>query len=312
MMRDDYITKVIAAILHRKGVSADLAMKCLHLMGTHKFNNEGEILEFIVDSVKSNKIISMEDISVGISTVEQHASLGIDIIDISNDKYPVSLKMIDKPPVLFYFRGDVNILSLGPGVSVVGSRDISENGKEIARRITSRLVQEDFVIVSGLAIGVDAIAHDSCIRAGGKTIAVLANGLDKALPKQNSMIGDEILNSGGAWLSEYPIGIKPFRHFFVQRNRIQVGLSAGTVIIEAALGSGTMTQADFCTKANRPLYAVVPNSPENSLALHCEGTQKLVNDGQAKPLRSKDDYAEMISRMKISKERLFHKEASLF
>lgn len=197
MMRDDYITKVIAAILHRKGVSADLAMKCLHHIGTHSFNNEGEVLDFISDSVSSNKIISIEDVRIGFSTEEQHTSLGIDMIDISSEKYPFSLKVIDKPPILFYFRGDINVLSLGPGVSVVGSRDISENGKEIAKRITNRLVQENFVIVSGLAIGVDAIAHDSCIKSGGKTIAVLANGLDKALPKQNAMIGDQILDSGG-------------------------------------------------------------------------------------------------------------------
>lgn len=312
MMRDDYITKVIAVILHRKGVSADLAMRCLHQIGKNKFNNEREVLEFILNSLNVSKEINIEDVGIGFSTVDQHASFGIDIYDISSDRYPNSLRLIDKPPVAFYFRGNDEVLIAGPGVSVVGSRNISENGKEIAKRITNHLVGENFVIVSGLAMGVDAIAHESCIKSGGKTIAVLANGLDKALPKQNAALGNAILDSGGAWLSEYPIGIKPFRHFFVQRNRIQVGLSSGTVIVEAALGSGTMTQADFCTKARRPLYAVVPNSDNNPLGLHCEGTMKLVRDGQATPLRTKDDYAGMIYSMNTSRDDLSQRGTSLF
>lgn len=312
MMRDDYITKVVAVILHRKGVSADLAMRCLHQIGKNKLNNEKEILDFILYALNTSKEINIEDVGVGISTVEQHTAFGVDIYDISSEEYPVSLRLIDKPPVAFYFRGNKDVLLTGPGVSVVGSRDISENGKEIAKRITNHLVGEDFVIVSGLAMGVDAIAHESCIKSGGKTIAVLANGLDKAQPKQNALLGNAILDSGGAWLSEYPIGIKPFRHFFVQRNRIQVGLSSGTVIIEAALGSGTMTQADFCTKARRPLYAVVPHEGGNPLGLHCEGTMKLVREGQAFPLRTRDDYSGMVHSMNISRYELSQKGTSLF
>jgi DNA processing protein len=207
------------------------------------------------------------------------------------------LRNIDNAPQILYLRGSRSILRDLPGVSVVGAREVTANGGRIADRISEYLASNGWVIVSGLARGVDAIAHQACLNVNGKTIAVLANGLDEPQPKQNAELGYKILESGGAWVSEHPIGVKVEKRFFVQRNRIQLGLSAGSVIIEAGLKSGTMTQAEFCIKQKRPLFAVVPEAPENPLGLFSEGTAHMVAVMGGIPLRNKNDYANMMTKL---------------
>lgn len=231
----------------------------------------------------------------------RHGQLGIEMIPIGEDRYPHTLTLTDNPPAVLYVRGDLALLNELPGVAVVGSREISTSGVEITKRITTQLVNAGFVIVSGLAIGVDTMAHRATLQAKGKTVAVLAHGLEEAKPRQNARLAQEILEQGGAWISEYPIGRKALRQSFVQRNRIQVGLSAGSVLIEAGLNSGTMTQAEFCVQAHRPMYAVVPHKPNNPLNLNCEGTQHLVDTQQAYPLKTREDYDALIDVMVSSK-----------
>lgn len=244
--------------------------------------------------------------------LKEHEAHNVEVIPFCDSIYPHSLRLIDNPPSLFYLRGNPSILAACPGVAVVGAREVTTVGKTITGRIVSMLCEHGFVIVSGLAMGVDAAAHKSTLASGGKTIAVLANGLDQAQPKQNEALGLEILESGGAWISEYPIGTKPYRHFFVQRNRIQVGLSAGSIIVEARIKSGSMTQAEFCSKANRPLFAVVPHETDNPLNLLCEGTDYMVREIGAYPLRTKDDYGFLVETMTESKNLITHPEDTLF
>lgn len=228
-------------------------------------------------------------------TYEEHEALGIHMIPISDPDYPKYLSRIDNPPQVLFLRGNRSILRDLPGVSIVGTREVTENGATITKRITEHLVSHGWTVVSGLARGIDAIAHKSCLDAGGKTIAVLANGLDAPQPKQNAELGYRILDNDGAWVSEQPVGTKVERYFFVQRNRIQLGLSAGSVIVEAALKSGTMTQAAYCVQQNRPLFAVVPETKENNLRLLCEGTNTMVAKMGGIPLRTKNDYPQMVA-----------------
>lgn len=233
----------------------------------------------------------------GLDLVEKHRRQGIEVISIFDSRYPKSLQVTTRPPSLIYVRGNQSLLQAPAGVAVVGSREVSSAGAEITRRIVHRLVKENFYIVSGLAIGVDSAAHRATIAAKGQTIAVLAHGVEEAKPKQNARLAEEILEGGGAWLSEYPMGRAPTKPAFVQRNRIQVGLSAGSVIVEAALGSGSMTQAEFCKQERRPLFCVVPEDYSNRLHLNCEGTLSLVNSKSAYPLRNRNDYEQLISTM---------------
>jgi len=248
--------------------------------------------------------ISESDLLVASSELEIHFNKGIELIPIGSECYPLCLEKSPNPPAILYLRGNKTLLNELPGVAIVGARDISPAGEEITRRITTQVVNAGYVVVSGLAIGTDANAHKATLQAKGKTIAVLAHGLEEARPKQNSRLAFEILEKGGAWISEYPIGRPAQKQSFVQRNRIQVGLSASSILIEAALNSGTMTQAEFAIKARRPVFAVVPHLFNNPLNLNCEGTLSLVENNMALPLKGKSDYDNLIATINDSRDDL--------
>lgn len=254
-----------------------------------------DVIEQVNNSKLMKKNISYAELIDSQKYIDEHLNLGINIVPFGDDMYPLSLAMTPNPPAMIYVKGDINILKALPGVAIVGSRDVSPAGEEITKRITSRVCKENFVIVSGLAIGTDTNAHKATLKAKGKTIAVLAHGLEAAKPRQNARLADEILHLGGAWISEYPIGRPAWKQSFVQRNRIQVGLSAVSILIEAAKGSGTMTQADFALKAARPIFAVVPHKEYNPLYLNCEGTEYLVQQNLARALKTSEDYDILVS-----------------
>ncbi len=282
--------------------SEAMLLRLFRLAGVGDFEDRAAIVDRLNGLKFLNEKIYMEIFDKGFELVRKHTLDSIDIISIFDPRYPSSLLITSRPPALLYVKGNSNLLGESPGVAVVGSREVSSAGAEITRRIVSRLVKEDYCIVSGLAIGVDCAAHRAAISAKGKTIAVLAHGLEEAKPKQNSRLGEEILDSGGAWVSEFPIGRAPSKPTFVQRNRIQVGLSAGSVIVEAALNSGSMTQAEFCNQEKRPLFCVVPEDATNRLNLNCEGTQSLVNKNAAHPLRTKEDYEHLVCTLNKGRE----------
>jgi len=233
--------------------------------------------------------------------LDKHESHNIYSLPFVSPTYPAALKLIKNPPSILYLRGDINILKSLPGAAIVGTRKVTPNGAIIAQRISSFLSQNGWTIISGLAIGIDASAHQGALMANGKTIAVLAHGLHKASPKQNSLLADEILLNGGAWVSEHPWGAEARREYFVHRNRIQIGLSAGSIIVESEIQSGTATQAEFCIQSNRPLFAVVPNSPDNSLSLLSNGPLHLVEHLGAIPIKSKNDYQFILEKLNQSR-----------
>ncbi|EJG0642336.1 DNA-processing protein DprA [Vibrio alginolyticus] len=234
---------------------------------------------------------------------EQNKKYGIQSFSISSEGYPKHLKAIDNAPNVLHVRGDIEVLQNIKGIAVVGSRKISKAGAVIAHRIALQAVERDWVVVSGLALGVDAKAHRGALAGGkrGATIAVLAHGLEKAKPVANAKLGQEILDNGGAWVSEHPVGTPARPPQFVARNRIQLGLSVGSIIIEAEEKSGSITQAKFCLQQKRPLYAVIPESQANPFGMVCSGTLMLVNKMGANPLRNKNDYPEMFERFERQK-----------
>lgn len=250
------------------------------------------------------KIISESDILIAQAEMENHLKHGILPVPFGSDNYPTCLAITPNAPAMLYIKGHLEILSELPGVAIVGSRDISRAGEEITRRITNQVVSAGYIVISGLAIGTDSNAHKATLQAKGKTIAVLAHGLEEAKPKQNSSLAQEILEKGGAWISEFPMGRPAQKQSFVQRNRIQVGLSAGSILIEGTRDSGTMTQAEFANKASRPVFAVVPHIGGNPLKLHCDGTVDLVENHKAIALKTKQDYAKMLTIIDKSKEKL--------
>lgn len=226
----------------------------------------------------------------------QQTSPVIEAIDIQSSLYPDYLREIMSPPQVLYARGNLDLLNQKAGVSIVGTRNATPNGLKITSRLSQFCSKQGYVVVSGLALGIDAEAHRGCLEAGGKTIAVLAHGLHMAQPKQNAGLANQILESGGLWVSEHPAGTPAARQHFVPRNRIQVGLSKCSIIVESDIKSGTTTHAKFCIQEKHTLFAVIPQEG-NPLGLHSSGPQMMVQNMGAVPLQSKDDYERILAAM---------------
>jgi len=202
--------------------------------------------------------------------------------------YPALLKEIDDPPPVLYMRGELTP-SDEWAVSVVGTRRPTPYGRQVAEEISYQLASSRICIVSGLARGVDAIAHRAALQAGGRTVGVLACGLDTTYPPEHAKLAREIAESG-ALVSEYPLGVLPRGDYFPRRNRIMSGMSLGVLIVEGDVKSGAMITAKFATEQNREVFAV----PGSIFSPQSRGTNDLIQDG-AKLVRSVDDVLEELN-----------------
>jgi DNA processing protein len=182
--------------------------------------------------------------------------LQVTYLTLHDEDYPMLLKKIKKPPVVLYKKGTYRFNRNDTLVSVVGTRKITEYGKEITGLLVADLVRSGCVVVSGLAMGVDATAHQATISAGGTTVAVLGSGVDVCTPEENTHLYDEILECDGAIVSEYPLGMMPNKGSFPARNRIIAGLSRGVLVTEGAEDSGSLITARDAFENNRNVFAV--------------------------------------------------------
>lgn len=197
-------------------------------------------------------------------------------LTIEDPAYPKLLKQIYDQPFILYYRGRLEALD-GFLLAVVGARKYSAYGRQVAEKLVKELALNNLTIVSGLALGIDALAHAAAIEAGGNTVAVLGSGLDRQniYPSQNRYLADKIEASGGLVLSEYPIGTLPLKHHFPQRNRIISGLSSATLVIEAGEKSGALITAFHALEQNREVFAV----PGSIYSGASEGTNRLIAMG---------------------------------
>ncbi len=180
------------------------------------------------------------------------------------------------PPRQLYVLGhDVNVLLSKPSVAVVGSRKVSAYGKTVTSTLTAEMVKAGIVIISGLAFGVDSISHRVAVEHGGITIAVMAGGLDQIYPSSHAVLARQIIERGGALVSEYPPGVPALKHQFVARNRIVSGLADALLITEAAEKSGTLHTAEFAIEQGREVLAV----PGNITSPTSAGTNNLIKMG---------------------------------
>lgn len=177
------------------------------------------------------------------------------IISLSDKTYPKLLASIDKPPQKLYAEGNLKLLNQ-PAITVIGSRAMTAYGQKVTGFLVRDLVANNLVIVSGLARGVDAWAQKQCLSYGGKTIAVLAHGLDKIYPPDNRPLAEEIIKKGGLLLSEYPPKTSIRASNFKARDRIMAGLTAGTLVIEGKSKSGTKITASYAADFGREVFAV--------------------------------------------------------
>ena len=200
----------------------------------------------------------------------------ISCISRNDDDFPELLKEIPSAPLNLYVLGNLSGLKAEePKIAIVGTRKATEQGRTLAKELAKKLSEKGITIVSGLAMGIDTAAHEGAVAGQGKTIAVLANGLDSIYPRQNENLAKRILEFGGAIISEYPTGTPAYESQFLERNRIVSGLCAATIIIEAPERSGSLVTARLAAEQGREVF-VFPG-PHNHP--NYRGSHKLIRDG---------------------------------
>lgn len=220
--------------------------------------------------------------------LEQLEGSGYRFLVWDDPGYPARLKEIDYPPPVLYVWGGLAAQD-EIAVAIVGTRRASPYGREMAREIASVLAASGVTIVSGLARGIDGIAHRGALEAGGRTIAVLGSGLDQIYPPEHRKMA-ELISGAGAVVSDYPIGTRPEGGNFPPRNRIITGLSVAVVVVEAGDSSGALISADFAAEQGRDVFAVPGRINES----RSRGTNKLIANG-AFPLLSPEDVLEALN-----------------
>ena len=217
-------------------------------------------------------------------------------INLSDYDYLRDLPHIPDPPKKLFIRGKLPAKRVKT-VAIVGTRKPSAYGREIATKIASECAKNSIVVISGLALGIDSIAHRAAIDSGGKTIAVLANGVDKIYPRSHEDLGQKILQTNGAILSEYPNNIPARPWQFLARNRIVSGLADAVVIIEAASRSGTLSTANHALDQGKEIFAV----PGNITSPLSAGCNQLIKNG-ANPLTSVEDLLDFLIPDRFEKQ----------
>ncbi len=209
--------------------------------------------------------------------------LEVTVLSIFDPEYPLRLKEIFNAPPLLYVKGAITRQD-DQSLGVVGTRGPSVYGKELTARVVPELVRTGLTIVSGLARGIDSVAHRAALESGGRTIAVLGCGIDVVYPAENRALFERI-QQHGAVVTEYPLGTKPDAFNFPARNRIISGLSLGTVVVEAQYTSGALITADYALEQNREVFAFPGRATDRGSA----GCNRLIREGRAKLVTSTED-----------------------
>ena len=213
--------------------------------------------------------------------------MNYNFITIKDDVYPECLKEISNPPLKLYYKGNLDLLKDKRLIAVVGTRNPSSYGKLCCEYMVKKMSRANITIVSGFAKGIDSIAHKTSLLTEGKTIAVIASGLDIVYPASNLSLYREI-EEKGLILSEYEAGVKPFKSNFPQRNRIIAGLSKGTIVVESKDRGGSLITADLALEFNRDVYAV----PGDVFSEYSKGCNNLIRDARAKSLSNINELLE--------------------
>ena len=238
---------------------------------------------------------------------ERRAQLaGVSIVAYEDLSYPAQLKEIHDPPICLYVRGDLLTLQRSmQSLAMVGSRQVTQYGVVMAKRLATDIAQSGWTVVSGLARGIDTICHTATLDVQGKTIAVLGSGLEHIYPPENLELARRIVSSGSVLISEFALGTRPDRHNFPMRNRIISGLSRGTLVVEAGLQSGSLITAAQALEQGRAVFAV----PGRVDSPYSRGCNALIKDG-ARLVESVEDIQEEFSILPGLRDTVLRREQS--
>lgn len=268
--------KMILSILKKDPELNSLFKDPLRFSNSQMFNSQDSFSTALND-LQSDRIQEQ---------IRQYSPNGIQIITLFDEEYPMLLKETYQPPWVIYAKGDISLLKNRIPLAVVGSRQATEYGERAIEYLFPKLIQNDVVIVSGLAAGVDAIAHKEAIRNGGKTIGVIAGGLFHIYPQSNKKLAYEMMKNHLV-ISEYPPNTRPSRWQFPMRNRIISGISRGTLIIQAKSKSGSLITANYAVQEGREVFAL----PGSVFSAYSAGTNELIQQG-AKLVKTAEDILE--------------------
>lgn len=243
-----------------------------------------ELLSIGLDEDEAGELSSPEIFDRAQKEIDRGRKKGYSLLTLEDVEYPAYLREIFDPPGVLYCAGDLEALQ-GPAVAIVGTRTPSPYGRAVAEKLAEDLASRGVVIVSGLALGIDSIAHWGALK-GGRTVAVLGSGLDNIYPRQNRKLFQKIAENG-AVVSEFPLDAPPFAAHFPRRNRIISGLVQAVIVVEAAAKSGSLITARMALEQNREVMAV----PGNVTSDMSKGTNGLIKTG-AKLVEGWEDVAE--------------------
>lgn len=271
-----------------------------------------EYISLIHEICSSNKRlsnVSLYDIeqalNYALEVINMSRDNGVKIISMIDDLYPENFHSIKDRPVIIYCLGDNLSVLNKKSISIIGCRNISSYAKKIGTRLVKSVIAKSYVVVSGLALGSDTIAHNTCVGSGAETIAVMAGGLNSIYPKENILLAKEILKHNGLLISEYPWGTKPTRYSFVERDRLQAALSAATIILETKVDGGSMHTANFTinqNKKNACLYSHVNDKLDHIDTF--QGNKFLVEKKNAYMLSDESDLIRFIDEISIKQEQI--------
>ena len=306
----------ILALQKIPGIGAETIKKVLSLPNCLEPDAPSDLLEILNEAKTKFGRISVPDIQTAkISWDKAHEiwdiSLQHDIQIIAKDcsDYPKNLLQIPDPPALLHVKGNIDALNKDC-IAIVGTRNPTSFGSSQAKKYGESFAKEGYVVVSGLAKGVDSAAHKGALESDGLTVAVLAHGLNTIYPSVNKQLADNILENNGALISEHPWGTSSNRSFFVSRNRIQSGLSLGVLVIETKINGGTMHTVRFCEKQDRALIVVKP--PENLIENeNTRGNTQLITEKRVDVvLENGNDINLVKTKMENVKDALLNLEVS--
>jgi DNA processing protein len=221
--------------------------------------------------------------------LEQVQQAGIQVLTWGSADYPKYLREVPNAPPVLYLQGEMTEIDQW-AVAVVGTRRLTAYGRQITRELVSGLVQHQVTVVSGLARGIDAVAHQTAVEQGGRTLAILGSGLDCIYPHENRQLAEKIIhNKQGAIISEYALGVQPEAKNFPPRNRIISGLSLGVIVVEAGEKSGALITTTFALEQNREVFAV----PGNINSPASKGPNQLIQQGAKLITRVEDVLEEL-------------------
>jgi DNA processing protein len=258
-------------------------------------SGDNELFEYIKENSGKFRLpeYSTNEIEKAIDNYDRIKDLnkknGIRSISYFDENYPALYKSINDSPLVVNYIGNFKDLNNIPSVAVIGTREPSESGLKAAIRFGEIFGEGNFNVISGLALGCDTGGHRGCLNKNGFTSAILAHGLDHVYPKENKKLADEIVEKGGVLISEYNVGQKPLANYFVERDRLQAGLSNGIIVVETDITGGTMHTVKYANENDRRVAAFSHNKPELLNHSKTQGNQLLINEKKAISLGTSDE-----------------------